>query len=356
MPKNMNDATEVRLFTEKVKAFMDRFGMTQAEFAKKIGVSGTTLNQFINGKYPGKTESICAAIQDYLNREGRRQRRQKTPEFVDTIVAQRILQHIRLAEQFTRPGMGQIGVIGGDSGHGKTECLKQYARVHPHSIYVDLKDSDSKQQLFAKINKALRLGASGSMNRLIEELGEYLSGREMTIILDEAAALNASKLSLLRQVISGSGCTLVLAGNNHLLATINDPVTRRGYECLDQFRARMMGVLNLDELASMPVKDGGLYSIAEVRKLYAYGGIKLSGDAEGLLLAILRCPHSERNHICAKIINAIHSSRQGRDLTMIDAALIMTTIRQFGKLEGRLPMIIDAAERAEKTEAAVKTG
>lgn len=352
----MNDATEVRLFREKVKAFMDRFGMTQAQFAKKIGVSTTRLNQFLKDCYPGDTEKICAAIQDYLNREGRRARRQKTPEFVETIVAQRILQYIRLAEQFTRPGMGQICVIVGDSGHGKTECLKQYNRVHPHSIYVELKDSDTKQQIFAKINKSLRLGAAGSLNRLIEELSAYLSGRELTLILDEAAALNASKLSLLRQVISGNGCTLVLAGNSHLLATINDPVTRRGYECLDQFRARMMGVLNLDELASLPVTGGGLYSVAEVRKLYVYGGIKLTGDAEGLLLAIMRCPHSERNHICAKIINAIHTSRQGRELTVIDARLILQTIRQFGKLEGRLPVILDAAEQIQKGETTAKTG
>ncbi|MDH4203793.1 MAG: AAA family ATPase [Phycisphaerae bacterium] len=351
----MKNEKEVGLFREKVKVFIERFGMTQAQFAKKIGVSTTTLNLFLKGTYTGKNESICKAVQDYLNREGRRQRRKKTPDFVETIVAKRILENIRLAEQFTQPGMGRICVIVGDSGHGKTECLKQYARVHPHSTYIEINDNTGKPQLFAKINRALGLNYTGTVKRMIEELSEYLAGREMTIILDEAAALNATKLSLLRQIVSGNGCTLVLAGNNHLLATINDPVTRRGYECLDQFRSRMMGILNLDELAMQSPRNGGLYSIPEVRKLYATGGIKLSSDAEGLLLSIQRTPHSGRNHTCSLVISAILTSRQGKNVEVIDAARIIGAIRQFGMLEGRLPLIIDMAEQIEKQQTAAKT-
>lgn len=352
---NMKNETEVKLFRDKVRVFIERFDLTQAQFAKAIGVSATKLNQFLSGKYPGNNESICKAVQDYLNREGRRRRRKKTVDFVETIVAKRILENIRLAEQFTQPGMGRICVIVGDSGHGKTECLKQYNRVHPHSAYVLLDDDCGKPQLFSRINAALRLNSTGTVKRMIEELNGYLAGREMTLILDEAAALNASKLSLLRQIVSGNGCTLVLAGNNHLLATINDPVTRRGYECLDQFRSRMMGVLNLDELAMRPAKNGGLYSLAEVRNLYATAGVKLSGDAEGLLLSIQRTPHSGRNHTCSLIISAILTSRQGRDVNVIDAALIINTIRQFGMLEGRLPLVIDTAEQISKQRAAAKT-
>jgi len=352
---DMKNEKEVGLFREKVKVFIERFGMTQAQFAKKIGVSTTTLNLFLKGTYTGKNESICKAVQDYLNREGRRQRRKKTPDFVETIVAKRILENIRLAEQFTQPGMGRICVIVGDSGHGKTECLKQYARVHPHSTYIEINDNTGKPQLFAKINRALGLNYTGTVKRMIEELSEYLAGREMTIILDEAAALNATKLSLLRQIVSGNGCTLVLAGNNHLLATINDPVTRRGYECLDQFRSRMMGILNLDELAMQSPRNGGLYSIPEVRKLYATGGIKLSSDAEGLLLSIQRTPHSGRNHTCSLVISAILTSRQGKNVEVIDAARIIGAIRQFGMLEGRLPLIIDMAEQIEKQQTAAKT-
>jgi len=354
----MNNAEEIKLFTEKVKAFMAKTGVSQTDLAAKIGISATALSQFFAGKYPGDNASLINKLGEYINRIGRRQRRSQEPDYVETTVAQRILSRIRVTEQFTRPSEGRICIIGGDAGHGKSKCLEQYAAVNPHAVYIKLCDKMTSTALMARLAKALKLDDRGALRTLVEQLIEYLTKREMTIILDEAAGLDVAKLNLLRQVIVESGCTLVLAGNTHLIKTIAESSAKRGNESLDQFRSRMLTALNLDELAAAPDGDGqGLYTVEDIRKLYA-AGIKLSADAEGLLLSIARCPQTGRLRTCSVIVTSINSSRQARDgrIDTITGALILDTIRHLGLcVEAYLPAVIADADADAGRQTITKT-
>ncbi|MCE5184555.1 MAG: AAA family ATPase [Planctomycetaceae bacterium] len=331
IPKDLGNEDEVRIFREAVKKFMTDTGISQGNLAAEIGVSTTTLSLFLAGKYSGKVESVVRGLAEYINRSCRRQRRSKEPDYVNTTVAQRILQAIKVTEQFTTNSEGRICVIAGDSGGGKTKCLEQYAATNPLAVYIKLCDKMSTVALMSRIAKALKLDSDGGLKRLVDDLTEHLKTREMTIICDEAAGLDVGRLNLLRQVISESGCTLVLAGNAHLLKTIYGSSATRGNESLDQFRSRMLTVVNLDELASQAPGDGGVFTVDDVRKLYS-SGLKLSGDAEGLLLSIARSPQSGRLRTCSVIVGSINTSRQARDgrISEITADLILSTIRQLG--------------------------
>lgn len=356
MPKDCTNPDELRLFIESVNAFLHNTGMSRTVLAAEIGVSQTALSQFLNGKYPGKADSVAKGLTEFINRSCRRQRRCKEPDYIETSVAKRILSAIRVTEQFTAPHEGRICLIVGDAGHGKTKCLKQYALANPLARYIKLCDKMSAAAMMSRVAAALKLDADSGLKKLVDDITNYLASRELTIILDEAAGLDVGRLNLLRQVIVESGCTLVLAGNAHLLKTINEPGGKRGNECLDQFRSRMLTALNLDEQAAQSPGDGGLYTVQDIRRLYTDGGITLSGEAEGLLLSIARTPQTGRLRTCSVIISSINTSRQARSGTIqtITAELILGTISQLGlSVQPYLPAAIEQARR--QTQAAAKT-
>lgn len=358
MPKNMNDPDEMRLFIESVQAFVAKTGISQTTLAQEIGVSATALSQFLGGKYPGKAESIAKGLAEFINRSFRRQRRSKEPDYIETTVAKRILAAIKVTEQFTTRREGRICLIVGDAGHGKTKCLEQYAAVNPLAYYVKLADKMSAAAMMSRIAEALKLESDGGLKRLVDDLTRELQKREITLILDEAAGLDVGRLNLLRQVITENGCTLVLAGNTHLLKTINESSVKRGNECLDQFRSRMLTSLNLDEMARQSDGEGGLYSVDDIRRLYAEGGIRLSGDAERLLMSIAACPQTGRLRTCSVIIASINTSRQAKAgrIAEITPELILDTIEQLGLPVGPyLPMAIERAQQATQAAARAQT-
>ena len=122
---------------------------------------------------------------------------------------------------------------------------------------------------------------------------------------------------------------MVIAGNRHLLGTINQSSARRGYESLDQFRSRLMMILNLDDLAASD--DGGLYTVEDVRRLYEYGGISLKKSAIKTLRKICKVPQSGRVRTCSHIFTALHQSKLVVDeLGYIDTELILAAINQLG--------------------------
>jgi hypothetical protein len=109
-------------------------------------------------------------------------------------------------------------------------------------------------------------------------------------------------------------------------------------------------VLNLDEIASDG--GGGLYTADEVRRLYEYGGIRLTGDAVDTLRRICRTPKSGRLRTCSLIITALHTSGVVQDAEVIDSRMIIAAIRQLGLLvEGWLPLAIDHEEIEQKVAA-----
>ncbi|HOQ06028.1 MAG TPA: AAA family ATPase, partial [Anaerohalosphaeraceae bacterium] len=240
---NMESKDEVRHFCNKVIAFCDQYGITRGELAASIGVSLAALSQFLLGKYEGDSKKIAARLVDYMNRTAKRAERKKESPYVETTIAKAIFAVIKQAESFTQPGEGRIAVIIGDAGHGKSICLRQYAAVHPAAIYVKLDDTMTSVAMFAAIAAAMDLDSYGGMKTLTSRIREHLLKRERTLLLDECSGLTVAKLNQLRQIIGENGSTLILAGNNQLLKTIQSDAARKGNETLDQFRSRGIPVL-----------------------------------------------------------------------------------------------------------------
>jgi hypothetical protein len=131
--------------------------------------------------------------------------------------------------------------------------------------------------------------------------------------------------------------------------------TRRGYESLDQFTSRLSYILNLDEAASN--KDGGLYTVEDIKKLYEYGGIRLVGDAIDTLRKICMIPRTGRLHTCKNIIKALHTSKKVIKAGFIDTVAIRSAIEQLRlPVKVWLPFAFKDEQQEQQGEAVAKTG
>ena len=331
----------------KMATFIADHDLTQARVARMLAIGATRFSQFLNGKYPGNVEDVANKCVNLMNSWTRRERRATGAANVDTTVAKAIGALIVQTETYGGDE-GKIGLIIGDGGHGKSHCMRAYARANKNTIYVELDDAMTPTLMFSEIAKALGMDASGPLAGVTRRLIDNLVNRHIIVMLDEASGLRVRQLNQLRQIIVvKSRCPLILAGNSDLLNTVTQSSDRRGHESLDQFYTRLMQILNLDTLASD--NDGGLYTAEDMMKLYKYGGLRLTGDAVSALRRIARTPRSGRLRTCSHLISALHmSSAPYKQGNRIDAAMIADAIEQLNlPIAVRLPLGGAVAEETE---------
>ena len=116
-----------------------------------------------------------------------------------------------------------------------------------------------------------------------------------------------------------------------------------------------MAVLDLDELASRD--GGGLYGPEDIRKLYQFGGIRLTGEAVNLLRNICKSPRSGRLRTCTHVINALHTADVVGDSGKIDAGLIVAAIEQLElPVRVRVPLVMRDLREENETESLAVAG
>jgi DNA transposition AAA+ family ATPase len=346
LPENVTDA-EAREIVESLNDFMARHGLSQNKVAKALGCSPATISKFLAGTYEGNLQGLANKIVNYINAVIRRD--EKRRPFVHTTIAKKIGALITQTEAFSADE-GKIALIIGDSGHGKSVCLKQYSEANKNTIYVQLDQAMSSSRIFAEIANVAGADPSGWLSRIAHSLVRHLQGRHLIIILDEASSLSVQQLDQLRQIIVvKSHCPLILAGNNDLLKTVMQINVKQGYAALDQFRSRLFSILNLDELAAGG--DDGLYSAEDIRRLYEFGGIRLLKSAVLTLKRICMTPGTGRLRTCSHIITALHTSSVIRDKGYIDSSLIIAVIEQLDlPVQAFLPLAVTDSTADENTE------
>jgi len=326
IPEQTGDA-EVADVVARVRSFMAERNFKQATVARMLGVSPSTFSKFLAGRYKGNLAKLVNKVINWINSVTRKEERIKPKPFIETEIARRIAALIIQTEAFSEEE-GRIALIIGDSGHGKSVCLKQYAEANKNTLYIQLDATMSSLRLFVEIAKRLHISSSGPLQVITCHLVENLRPRNIIIMLDEASNLTVKQLNQLRQIIVvKSRCPLILSGNADLLRTVIQPTTKHGYESLDQFTSRLMGILNLDELASH--KGDGLYTSEDIRELYEYGGINLTSGAIDTLRKICMTPRSGRLRTCSHVIAALHTSCVLDQKSWVDAALIISAIEQL---------------------------
>lgn len=203
---------------EELKNHIDHGRLTLKTVAAQLGYSQTVVSQFLSGNYPGDIGKVEQQVSDYLQRERERSSMGLLKRmFVDTSNSRKIFAVCRTAHL-----TGQICVITGEAGVGKTESLREYEERNKSStIRFELHAAQNAVSLFTKLHKQLGLGdGTKQLSDLYENCQERLAGTGRLIICDQVEFLPVKAIELLRGLHDQAGVGLVLAGLPRLMNNI----------------------------------------------------------------------------------------------------------------------------------------
>ena len=201
---------------EKLIQLLEGSCYTQKKVATKTGLSTAVISQYINGVYNGNIANVEAALADFISREEDRAKRREVKEcFVKTQLAGRMLGLISNTHMD-----GDIGVIYGPAGMGKSMALREYATTNKGVILIEADPGYTAKVLLQELCARLGVKKNGNIHELSEECIQALNGTGWVILVDEAELLPYRALEVLRRIHDRSGVAIVLAGMPRLLINL----------------------------------------------------------------------------------------------------------------------------------------
>ncbi len=202
----------------RCEAEIARLGLAQVRAAKRIGVSGPTLNQWINGKYPGNVPAVEAKVRRWLETEEEVEANSLADAPLGRHVPLGITEEISATIAYAH-ATGDIVTVIGPSGMGKTWAAERYCTKRSSAYYALMRYAAARtlHGMLGVVGRAVgvaqtRASAAALEADIIDELAE----RRAVLVIDEAQFLTPGMLEALRSIRDGARCGLVLAGEERL--------------------------------------------------------------------------------------------------------------------------------------------
>ncbi|HDS6556421.1 TPA: AAA family ATPase [Klebsiella pneumoniae] len=195
---------------------MTRKGYSQTQVARAVGKSAAVSNQYLQGKYAGDVPSIDELARSFINREAEKEKSQKiTARFVPTVTSRKGMEVIRYAHLD-----GDLNVIFGAAGLGKTMILREYAAQHRDALLIEADPGYTARVVLEELCNLLGLSKRGNMHELSEACIAALRDSGRLLMVDEAENLPYRALETLRRIHDKSGIGMVLAGMPRLIINL----------------------------------------------------------------------------------------------------------------------------------------
>lgn len=201
---------------QELRALMDSKGYQQKQVAQLLGVSVATVSLYLKGEYNGNVADIDRKVDELIERDKAKVVEAKyNTAFVPTLAARRGMEVMAFAHV-----EGEINVIYGSAGLGKTQMLKEYARRNSSAVLIEVDPSCTPKVLLRKIAEAVGANARGVNNELLDSIVSKLKGSERLLMIDEAELLSTRSLEFIRRIHDLTGVGVVLAGMPRLLINL----------------------------------------------------------------------------------------------------------------------------------------
>ncbi len=196
-------------------------GLSQAEAARGMGVSPTTLSRWTRGDYAGSNDRVTGAGQSWLDARAESRERTLAPAGLDCHAGLGVTHEVMVALGHAR-ATGDVVLVHGRSGAGKSHALSRYAATRA-GVYCVTATSGvtSLGGLYGRVARSL--GAPGRYASALaaeDAILERLDGRQALLAVDEAQHLGARLLDALRGLRDISGCGLALVGDDTIRMTL----------------------------------------------------------------------------------------------------------------------------------------
>ena len=211
-----------RATREEFLAEIERLGISQNAAARLIdGVSTSALSGWLRGTYKGDVAAVEEKIGRWLHTQ--RQARRHSLEAAgldvhrDLDIADQVASLLGHAQ-----AVGDVVLIHGASGVGKSWSAQHYCRTHSTAFYGEMTPSVmSLNGLLGQIGTLV--GAGGRHNSAVEAqtaIIDTLRDRGALLCVDEAHHLSARLLDQLRRIRDLSHCGLALIGDSSVRMTL----------------------------------------------------------------------------------------------------------------------------------------
>jgi DNA transposition AAA+ family ATPase len=204
----------------RLRAEMQARAWSQSAAAARIeGVSQTTLNQWLGGKYPGDVAAVDAKIRRLLDSLGEGDKvvaaRAVSPAWMRTETADTIWSMLAFAQHSP-----DIAVIASAPGVGKTVTARAYRAAGAH-VWIATMDPDlaspSKMMTEIAVSLGLPIRNSAMVRR---DIGERIANTGGLLVVDEAQYLTRAALDMLRSLHDRYQIGLALLGNHGFFAGV----------------------------------------------------------------------------------------------------------------------------------------
>lgn len=218
MPEVTEDGKQFNPYLHaQCRETVKKLGLTNAEFAKQLGVSETETSKYLNKKPAGNVTKTEALIVDWLTQvEMGRRAPHVAGNWVETQTAETVsaaLDTILETQDF--------GVVVGPAGCGKTEMARRYQEQHPTSILCTVtKDQSSNAGVERLLLRQLRTRGVSQYDTKWEFLRVKLTGSHRLLIFDGAHKLRESGLECLFDLHDHTGVPICLIGNATMITHI----------------------------------------------------------------------------------------------------------------------------------------
>jgi hypothetical protein len=215
------DATRNSL-KEYLSELITSQNLSQAQIAREVGISGAALSGFLKGTYAGDSKAIDKKLHQWMTTRTRQASclngRDNPHEWVNTDTSNKILPALEYAHM-----AGDITVVYGGSGVGKTESLKHYAGEHPNVWIATMTPAHAGvSPSLEEIAFALDMrDVPGRSARLMREIIRRLRDTRGLLIIDEAQHLLPAALEAIRSIHDAAGMGLVLCGNESVYSRLS---------------------------------------------------------------------------------------------------------------------------------------
>lgn len=201
---------------KELTELMKRKGYNQTQVARAIGKSPAVVNQYLQDKYAGDIRSIDELVVNFISREAEKEKSQRiSAHYIPTMTSRKGLEVIRLAHLD-----GDINVISGDAGMGKTMIMREYASQHRDALLIEADPGYTARVVLEELCGLLGLSKRGNMHELSEACITALRDSGRLLMVDEAENLPYRALETLRRIHDKSGIGVVLAGMPRLIINL----------------------------------------------------------------------------------------------------------------------------------------
>lgn len=267
------------IILNRVRAEIDRQGITQGQAAKAAGISATTLTQLFNGTYNANPKAQLAKLDKWLTiiaEEAQAQfKMPPLPKWAETPTAGRIIKALFYAQR-----AGDVAVIYGGAGLGKTTATKEYRRRYPNVWIATMSPATSSvSTCLEKVCFSLGMKTpppSGA--RMEREIISRIVNTGGLLLIDEAQHLSVQALDALRSLHDATNIGLALVGNEAVYTSMTggnrasylDRLYSRIGKRVKLTRAKKEDVVNL--AAELGINPNDTQSIKLLVEIGGYSG------------------------------------------------------------------------------------